>query len=166
MPKCNLSNTSSCVSIYSWNVAGLFLKTINKITDSAFLKELLPYDIGTKLSEKLTDYENNCILWKLALLIRNTIRNAVEMRKNFRIPMDKTMRVLFSFGILGIYICFSYILPCNFQTKSDSDSILRLFIRDINLSKNTGHILMCGDLNTKTRSELDFIIDNTDNHIP
>ena len=100
MPKSNLPKASSFVSICSWNVGGLFSKTINKITASDFLKELLPYDI-VFLSETHTGYENRILFEDfqhfpvcrpistnnryyggLALLIRNTIRNGIKILKN------------------------------------------------------------------------------------
>ena len=37
--------TSSFVSICSWKVGGLFSKTLNKVNDSNFCKELLSHDI-------------------------------------------------------------------------------------------------------------------------
>ena len=53
--------TSSFVSICSWNVGGLFSKTLNKVNDSDFCKELLSYDI-VFLSETHTGYETRISL--------------------------------------------------------------------------------------------------------
>ena len=64
-----------------------------------------------------------------------------------------------------IYICCSYISPCNFQNKSNTDSLDVIF-RDINVFKNIGHILLRGDLNARTRTDLDSIRNDTDKHIP
>ena len=54
-----------------------------------------------------------------------------------------------------------------FQHKSDSDA-LDAIVRDINSYKNDGSILLCGDLNSRTGSDTDFIIndDDDDGHIP
>ena len=64
-----------------------------------------------------------------------------------------------------LFICFSYISPCMFQHKSDSDA-LDAIVRDINSYKNDGSILLCGDLNARTGSDTDFIINDDDGHIP
>ena len=39
-------------------------------------------------------------------------------------------------------------------------------VRDINSYKNDGSILLCGDLNARTGSDTDFIINDDDGHIP
>ena len=184
MPKSNMLNMSSFVSICSWNVGGLFSRNINKINDPDFLKELLPYDI-IFLSETHTGYEtrisidgfqhfpicrpissNSRYYGGLALLIRNSIRNGIKIQKNTSSEYQ-WVKLCKNFFHLekDIFICFSYISPCNFQTKSDTDSIEAIF-RDINLFKNIGNVILCGDLNARTGSELDFIIDDTDKHIP
>ena len=64
-----------------------------------------------------------------------------------------------------IYICFSYISPCLFQSKSDSDS-LEAIIRDINNFKDYGNILICGDLNARTGLDPNFIVNDSDKHVP
>ena len=99
-------------------------------------------------------------------MIRNTIRNGIKILKNTSSEYQwvKLCKTFFNLE-KDIFICFSYISPCNFQTKSDSDTIEAVF-RDMNLFNNTGQVLMCGDLNARTGSEIDFIIDDTDKHIP
>ena len=135
-------NMSSIVSICSWNVGGLFSKNINKINDPDFLKELLPYDI-IFLSETHTGYETKILIdgfqhfpicrpissnsryyGGLALLIRNSIRNGIKILKNTSSEYQ-WVKLCKNFFHLekDTFICFSYISPCNFQTKSDTDSI-------------------------------------------
>ena len=63
-----------------------------------------------------------------------------------------------------LFIYFSYVSPCMFQHKSDSDK-LEAIVRDTNSYKNDGCIVLCGDLNARTGSDPDFI-QNDDAHIP
>ena len=60
---------------------------------------------------------------------------------------------------------FSSISPCLFQSKSDSDS-LDAIIRDRNILKNNGDIVVCGDLNARTGIESDDISNDSDKHVP
>ena len=64
-----------------------------------------------------------------------------------------------------LYICFSYISPFSFQSKSDADS-LEAIIRDINIFKNDCYIFICGDLNARTGLDPDFIDSDSDKHVP
>ena len=64
-----------------------------------------------------------------------------------------------------IFICFSYISPCSFQSKSDFDS-LEAIIRDINIFKNKGNVFIRGDLNARTGVDPDFIVNDSDKHVP
>ena len=50
-------------------------------------------------------------------------------------------------------------------TKSKADT-LDAIVRDINIYKSEGNILLCGDLNDRTGRELDFISKNDDKHLP
>ena len=59
--------------------------------------------------------------------------------------------------------CFN-VSPCSYQNKSDSHSPDAI-VRDINIFKNDGNILLCGDLNARTGSDQDFIQDDNDKHI-
>ena len=181
----SLKSLSSFVSICSWNVGGRFSKTINKLKDTSFLTELLHHDI-IFLSETHTGFDtsisldgfqhfpicrpislNNRYYGGSALLIRNTVRkNGMKTLKNTSseyqwIHLSKNFFQL----EIDIYICFSYSSPCNFQNKSDTDSLDAIF-RDITILKNNRHILLCGDLNARTGKDLDFIRNDTDKHIP
>ena len=52
-----------------------------------------------------------------------------------------------------------------FQYKSVSDT-LEAIVRDINIYKNDGLIVLCGDLNARTGLDSDFIQNDDDEHIP
>lgn len=184
MTSCNTSSLSSFLSICSWNVGGLTSRTVNKLHDVNFIAELLPHDI-VFLCETHTGYDtsisldgfqhfpicrpistNNRYYGGLALLIRKTIRNGVKILSNSSseyqwIKLSKTFFHLEK----DIFICFSYISPCFFNSKSDTDMLDAIF-RDINKFKNDGHILLCGDLNARTGIDHDFISNDSDKHIP
>ena len=102
----------------------------------------------------------------LALLIRKTLRNGIKILKNSSSEFQwiKLLKDYFSLD-KDIFICFSYISPCSFQSKSDSDS-LEAIIRDINFFKNDGSIFICGDLNARTGLDPDFIDNDCDKHHP
>lgn len=178
------SSTSSFISICSWNVGGLISRTFNKLNDPCFRKEISPYDI-VFLCETHTGFDtqididgfqhipicrpvstNNRYYGGLALLIRKTLRNGVKLLKNTSSEFQWVKLSKDHFGFdKDLFICFSYISPCVFHNKSDSDS-LEAIIRDIHTLKNSGHILLCGDLNARTGLDLDFVQNDNDKHIP
>ena len=176
--------SSSFISICSWNVGGIISKSYNKLNDSNFIKELSSYDI-VFLSETHTGFDtridiegfqhvqicrpistNNRYYGGLALLIRKTLRNGIKILKNSSSEFQwvKLLKDYFSLE-KDIFICFSYISPCSFQSKSDSDS-LEAIIRDINIFKNNGNVFICGDLNARTGVDPDFIVNDSDKHVP
>ena len=147
----NTCTSSSFISICSWNVGGLVAKSYNKLNDPSFKKELSSYDI-IFLSETHTGFDthidiegfqhvqicrpissNSRYYGGLALLIRKTLRNGIKILKNSSSEFQwiKLLKDYFSLD-KDIFICFSYISPCSFQNKSDSDS-LEAIIRDINV---------------------------------
>ena len=172
------------VSICSWNVGGLISKSYNKISDPSFVNELTSYDIAflceTHIGmENHIDIEgfqhipicrpiarNNRYYGGLAVLIRKSIRSGIKILKNTSSEFQwiKLSKNFFNLE-KDIYVCFSYVSPCSFQHKSDADT-LEAIVRDINIFRNEGHILLCGDLNARTGSDPDFIQNDTDKHIP
>ena len=110
----SLKSLSSFVSICSWNVGGLFSKTINKLKDTSFLTELLHHDIiffsethtGFDTSISLDGFQHfpicrpisltNIYYGGLALFIKKYSKNT-EKRK-FWIPVDTIIKELFSVG--------------------------------------------------------------------
>ena len=124
-------NTTSFISICSWNVGGLVSKSFNKLNDANFRKELTSYDI-IFLSESHTGFEthidlegfqhfqicrpmsrNNRYYGGLALLIRKTLRSGIRILKNSSTEFQwvKLLKDHFSLD-KDIFICFSYISPC------------------------------------------------------
>ena len=83
---------------------------------------------------------NNRYYGGLALLIRKTLHNGIQILKNSSSEFQwvKLLKDYFSLE-KDIFICFSYISPCSFQSQSDSDS-LEAIIRDINIFKNNGNV--------------------------
>ena len=64
-----------------------------------------------------------------------------------------------------VFICFSYITPCSFLQQSNEDT-LDAIVRNININKSKGNILLRGDLNASTGRELDFMSKDDDKHLP
>ena len=64
-----------------------------------------------------------------------------------------------------IYICFSYVTPCTFLQQSNEDTFDAI-IRDVNVYRSKGNILLLGDLNARTGTEFDFICKDDDKHLP
>lgn len=66
-----------------------------------------------------------------------------------------------------IYLCPVYIIPIKSAVQTDT-TLDRMEVneRDINRYKNMGYVALCGDLNTRTGSEPDFIVDDNDSNLP
>ena len=94
------------------------------------------------------------------------MRNGIKILKNSSTEFQwvKLLKEHFSLD-KDIFICFSYISPCNFGSKSDSDCI-EAIIRDINCYKTNGNVFICGDLNARTGLDPDFIVNDSDKHVP
>ena len=100
------------------------------------------------------------------MFICKTLRRGINFFKNSSSEFQwvKLLKEYFSLS-KDIFVCFSYISPCSFQNKSDSDS-LEAIIRDINIFKNDGNIFICGDLNARAGLDPDFIGNDSDKHVP
>lgn len=109
---------------------------------------------------------NNIYYGGLAILLRKTIKNGIKILQSTSSEYQwiKLSKEFFHLE-KDIYICFSYLSPCMFQSKSDTNTLDAIF-RDINIFKNNGHIVFCGDLNARTGMEFDFIRNDNDKHIP
>ena len=94
------------------------------------------------------------------------MRNGIRILKNSSTEFQwvKLLKDHFSLDN-DIFICSSYISPCNFESKSDSDCI-EAIIRDINYYKINGNVFICGDLNARTGLDPDFIVNDSDKHVP
>ena len=173
----------SFISICFWNVGGLVSKTYNKLSDDNFIRELLPYDLVC-LSETHIGYDavyiedfqyipicrsmskNNRYYRGLAILIRNSIRKGLKILLNTSSEFQwlKLSKEFFHLDS-DVFICFSYITTCTFLQQSNEDT-LDAIVRDINIYRSKGNILLLGDLNARTGIELDFIHKDDDKHIP
>jgi hypothetical protein len=66
-----------------------------------------------------------------------------------------------------LYLCAVYIPPTNLSyTKRLSYDILELIEKDVLNFKGKGDILVCGDFNARTGTELDVIRDDTTKYLP
>ena len=109
---------------------------------------------------------NNRYYGGLALLIRKTLSNYINILKNSSSEFQWVELLKNYFSLYkDILICFSYVSPCSFQSNLDSDS-LEAIIRDINIFKNNGNVFICGDLNIRTGEDPDFITNDSDKHVP
>lgn len=108
---------------------------------------------------------NNRNYGGLAILIRKSIRDGIKIIQNTSSEFQwiKLLKDYFCFEN-DIFLCCSYISPCFFKQKSDSDT-LDAILKDINTFRNNGQILM-GDLNARTGTEPDFIEGDSDKHVP
>ncbi|MEW8548121.1 MAG: endonuclease/exonuclease/phosphatase family protein, partial [Candidatus Thiodiazotropha sp.] len=174
------------VSICVWNIGGLSNKSYNKLQDPQFIRKINYYDIilltethignGEKIS--LSGYSffsicrrkssNNRYFGGLGILIKNSIRPGVKLQTNTSSEYQWIALKKDFFHIeKDIYLCLAYIAPSTsgHQTDPTQDG-LEAIERDINKFRNMGYIALCGDFNARTGSERDFIVDDSDRHLP
>ena len=176
------------LKISIWNINGYKCKGFNKFADQDFLDKLSSQDIFC-LQETHCDQEQ-CLDIKefpnpvhlirpknkktgrrfggLSIYIRNHVRAGVKFLTHASndyiwLKLCKSYFKLHD----DLYICFAYIPPGNssFSKKLDYD-ILELIENDIVKYSQLGHILLAGDLNSRISQENDFIISDSDKHIP
>ena len=175
---CTLSNLSFCV----WNVGGLISKIHNKLQDPLFIQTINKYDIimltethlGYDAQVNLSGYKyfpvcrniskNKRHFGGLGLLIRDKIRPGVKILENkskdFQwLKLEKNFFNLTK----DIMLCLAYIIPANSNFSIHSGGqVLEYIEEDVKhfLSKNNS-VVICGDLNARTGSEVDFINNDT-----
>lgn len=166
------------LSVCTWNVGGLKKFNYDKTKDPTFIKEISCYDI-VLLTETHLGYDsfldipgynytpicrpkskNNRYFGGLGILIKSNIKRGIEILKNQSVDyqwirLDKNY---FHFT-RNIFLCLAYIIPATSHYAGQmSIDVLSCIENDIiNNYSDKGHIMICGDLNARTGSELDFI---------
>ena len=159
----------------------------NKVTDSLFLKEIRSYDI-VMLTETHVGYSttvniegfnyypvcrpqsaNSRFYGRLGILIKHKIRKGIKILTNTCkdyqwLQFDRNYFNLKT----DIFLCLAYIIPVNsFYADQSEEDVLDNIEKDILKFSHQGSSILCGDLNARTGSEPDFIInDINDIHIP
>ena len=159
----------------------------NKVTDSLFLKEIRSYDI-VMLTETHVGYSttvniegfnyypvcrpqsaNSRFYGGLGILIKHKIRKGIKILTNTCkdyqwLQFDRNYFNLKT----DIFLCLAYIIPVNsFYADQSEEDVLDIIEKDILKFSHQGSIILCGDLNARTGSEPDFIInDINDIHVP
>lgn len=172
------------VSVAAWNIHGLK----SKVTDSDFINLIEKYDI-VLLSETWLSVNESCMLngfehvlvnrprrnragrnsGGLAVYYKSHIKRGVTITKidPCGIIWLKLSRQFFSLES-DIYISHVYIPPISstFYLNNDKDFFFRALENDINMYKEIGIVLNCGDFNARTSNEHDFIpVENSTNPI-
>lgn len=173
------------VKITTWNVNGLYNKSQDycKLDDSLFVNRILPYDI-VGLVETHSSQDNRINVSDyfcfqndrpkkstarkasggLAVLIKNSIRPGVKIVGSDQISIWLKLDKTFFNGQYDTYLSIVYIPPENstFSLNTNVDPFQILERQVINY-KRMGEIVIMGDLNARTATELDYIVnDGTD----
>ncbi|CAC5360011.1 unnamed protein product [Mytilus coruscus] len=107
---------------------------------------------------------NNRYFGGLGIFDKNTILPGIEILKNTSLDYQwvKLDKKFFNFA-KNILLCLAYIIPASssYIFQSDDDPLATIEKDIINYFAERGHIVLCGDLNARTGSELDFIENDT-----
>ena len=165
-----------------WNIGGLK----DKLEDELFLTEIKGNDIillaethiGHNQKISLEGYfcyqvcrpvsGNGRFYGGLAVLIKSHIRPHVSILKNTKkdfqwLKFDKTF---FNFQ-RDLYVCLAYIPPSQSSyTHNLTSDLLDDLENEISLYTSCGDVMVCGDLNARTASSPDCIINDEINHLP
>ena len=171
-----------------WNIGGLKSRTNDTLNDPIFLKQIENFDLiflaethlGPESSApNLGSYNfhtvcrekskhNNRHFGGLGILVRKCLHNFVTILPNTCrdyqwIKLDK---IFFNLN-RDLYICLIYIPPTvsPYIQKLNYD-ILDCLEQDILKYKDLGNIILTGDLNARTGSESDLIVDDNSDFLP
>ncbi|CAG2245367.1 unnamed protein product [Mytilus edulis] len=176
-------NITFCV----WNIGGLISKHHDKITDPLFLQEIRNYDV-VLLTETHVGYNttvniegfnyypicrpqstNSRYYGGLGILVKYEVRKGIKILTNTCKDYQWLQFDKHYFNLnTDIFLCLAYIIPAtSFYVDQSEDDTLENIEKDIIKFSQHGSIILCGDLNARTGSEPDFIInDVNDTHIP
>ena len=170
-----------------WNIEGLRLSDCSpKSSDERFMKEVIKHDIFCisethcdenqnisienyktfKISRSRNKKNNRCyggiaIWYKSSLAKGLTFLN----HKNNDYIWIKLCRYFFN-TTQDTYLCVAYIPPENSPFyKTRGENTLSYIESDIMKYKNEGSIMLVGDLNARTRTELDYIVYDNDKYM-
>lgn len=181
-----MSIYNNSIKFCYWNIGGLNTHKLNKIEDNSFIKEIQQYDVVI-LAETHIGYNSPIVIEHfnyfpvcreissngrhyggLAILRKNYLKNYIKILptscKDYQwLRFDKHFFNLQS----DLYLCAVYIPPENSSyTQKLNYDILETIEKDVLNFKTKGEILICGDFNARTGSELDFIDNDTTKHLP
>jgi hypothetical protein len=174
-------NIKYCV----WNVNGLISRGNNKLDDHAFRTQIANYDIVGLVETHLEDsisvnFENFSIYRKsrvklpkakrchggIIVLVNNSIRQGIKHldTRNENYHWIKLSKSFFSLE-KDVYICIAHVPPQHSTyTIRTGDTVLEEIARDITNYGKMGNIILSGDINARTGTKADFIInDDEDN---
>ena len=176
------------LSVGCWNIEGIYEKVNgsrhSKLDDDTFLNTLKNFDIlclqETHTSQNDTPVFENFVtiphcrkisgnkryFGGMLLFIRRTLRKGIKINRDID---DDSMEVILDRGFFGltkrIKILFTYASPLSSSyTKSRTGTVLEKIETYIVDGRNS--VLVMGDLNGRTRTEEDFVRDNSDKHSP
>ena len=169
-----------------WNIGGLNTHNTSKLTDHSFIKAIQEYDVVI-LAETHIGYNTPVFIEKfnyfpvcrdissngryyggLAILRKKELKDHIKILptecKDYQwLKFDKKYFHLQS----DLYLCALYFPPANSSyTKHLHYDILELIEKDLLNYKEKGDVMICGDFNARTGTELDVITDDTSKYLP
>ena len=183
--KTSLSGMKTSLTFCVWNVKGLsskhsykskledpYLLNVVKATDIiAFVETQTSPDVPLSLNGYVTyrrdrpKSNNGRNFGGWAILIKEDLfhtRGISFMKQTDDFVWIKLCKNTFQFQE-DIYLCILYIPPCNskYVSRSNTD-ILENIQNDISNFSKSGKIILAGDFNARTGTELDFILNDAD----
>jgi hypothetical protein len=172
------------IKIGFWNVEGLNVNKDSKLSDPDFLHVIKQHDIialaethigendsinvegykSVKLCRPLTSKINR-YFGGIAILYRQQLRPGLkflEHRNNDYIWMQMCREY---FGLdEDVFVCVAYIPPDNSSyCKARNDDTLQYIENDVAKYSSMGKVILTGDFNARTNTELDFISNDSSN---
>lgn len=176
----------TCLRMCYWNLGGVNTHNVNKLSDDIFLKEIKNFDIVILGETHVGNNENLFIegftyfpvcrpistngryYGGLGIFRKNTIKKYIKIlpTKSNDYQWIKFEKDFFNLQ-KDVYLCAAYIPPVNssYYIKHECD-ILQSIEKDIILYKQSGDILLCGDLNARTSNEADTIVGDDSLYLP
>ena len=184
----NIPISGAGLRIGFWNVNRLKSRKIPKLTDESFLSYILESDI-TGLSETHTEEvpqipgcysickprkksKNDIKSGGLAIVVKNSIKKGVQIVNTSSADLlwVKLDKGFFRISV-DIFVCVAYFSPDNssFSKKLDYCPFDKLEV-DIERFRHLGEVIIGGDLNARTATLPDFIVDSDNaykyDHVP
>ena len=170
------------INILHWNCSGLNLNTDHsKLEDSDFYNAVIQHDLvllcethcATSSSIHVKGYGsfqlnrnvtkgNNRSYGGIAILYRNCMKNGLKFleHKNGDYVWVKLLKEWFGLE-KDYYLCYAYIPPENSSFyKSRGQDTLSFIESDIVKYSKLGPIILCGDLNARTKNLPDYIMND------
>lgn len=176
------------LKICCWNINGIFRKTLNlsKLDDNDFCGSVSKFDI-VGLVETHTGpddvvsipgyhtYQSNRpkavkaarYSGGIAALVKSEISKGISVSQvgifTLWLKLDKTF-----FGLHdNLYVCVTYLPPDNstYSRKNEIDCVT-ILEEQVQHFSSIGNIIIVGDLNGRTSTNPDYIVDDTDKFIP